>query len=174
MDALRPNRWIRAELLPGSEQLIGKNTYVEVSVPRLKAGVGLLLEAILAGGAGTRVTVSVPEKHASWLGRRGFKREHPALVDGHVFMSAGRRRGGSRVEWLDYRRCDKYLDARDKGLETWADGDKRNLAWREVRWEPDLWRGKGLPLAVEEIMTQGAKVELHRAIVPRDLSLIHI
>ena len=32
------------------------------------------------------------------------------------------------------------------------------MTWRPMPWEPDRWRGKGLPAAVEALMTEGARI----------------
>ena len=37
---------------------------------------------------------------------------------------------------------------------------KRVLGWQELVLEPECWRGKGLPPLVEEIMTNGAPVDM--------------
>ena len=61
------------------------------------------------------------------------------------------------------------MDPRDTGKKVWADSSKRERSWEPVPWDPQLWRGKGLPAAVEAIMTEGTVVELHRALHAREI-----
>ena len=51
------------------------------------------------------------------------------------------------------------MDPRDRGEGVEPGGEKAARSWRPMAWEPERWRGKGLPAEVEVLMTEGARIE---------------
>ena len=168
LDSMRSHTRLGSEGIKAAD-FIGRNTYVEVGIVELRRALPLIHEALEVGGRGTRVTISASVKEAGWLQRLGWKEEHKAQDSKGVLLSKGKRGFASRVAPLDHSRCEKYMDPRDLGQKIWADDDKRMRTWRPVEWNPDLWRDKGLPPRVVSIMTEGAVIEMGRAMEAREV-----
>ena len=166
LNAIRPNTILPHLEVPSVSQWTGNNTFIRVGKQQLKRALPSLLEATRLPG--TRVTVEVQSKHASWLGRLGFKEEHSN--GGAIrYMSLGRRSGLSKRSYLDHSLCEQHMDPRDVNKTTWADLDKRERSWRPVWWDPLPWSASDMPEQVVRIMTQGATIELERAIGGREV-----
>ena len=111
------------------------------------------------------MTFRVTRKQSGRLARLGFKEDYKsAASEPVVYLSAGKRGSSRSKAFLDHARCVPHMDPRDAGISTtWAETSKRERAWATVGWDPELWKGKGLPAAIERLMTEGAVVELHQA-----------
>ena len=155
-----------SEVMVTSGCLIGHNTFLQLSTQAAKRIVQSVARTVSSAGPGTRVTVQLHAKHEAWLRRLGFhKLVVPSFSDGQVVMSIGRRGGGSKESKLDHKRCRAFMDPRDTGeVKSRSDDTKRERAWTPVWWNSELWEGKGMPREVERIMTEGAEVELERAL----------
>ena len=172
LDVLRGHR--RLESAPSDEQLLGRNTFVDVSHRQMKRCMQRIADCVHAAGRGTRVTAVVPARYASWLGRLGFRQVVGfAEPDGRVFMSMGQAGSGCAESYLDHDACTPHMDPRDRGIDTWqsarVDAEKRARAWQPVWWEPEFWRDSSMPAEVVRVMTEGAVVELERALEARDV-----
>lgn len=154
----------RRRLIAGRDvgALIGRNTYVELSQAAARAELPTLRVALTRGGAGTRVTVVTGTGLEEELREAGFELlGRLTAADGapRVAMAAGRRRGVWREHRLDHAAVREHLDPRDRGEGPGESSiDKSARSWRPMAWEPDRWRGKGLPPAVEKLMTEGARI----------------
>ena len=231
LDELRPNRAFSDA--PSVAEYRGHNTFVDRPFRQVLSSVATMVEA--AKERGSRISVKVERRHASALGRLGFRNELGDLLDrlaeepdgslmerarnpseasdgvqgagvgwrkddissprprqkptrtaaleaavkaarqdasalGWSIMSIGARGHPGKGLVLDHDRCEKHMDPRDAGVKTWADRDKRLRAWRPVWHTPDLWRDRGLPAAVEELMTEGAHVEMERSLQAREVA----
>ena len=84
-----------------------------------------------------------------------------AAEDGtaRVAMTLGRRRGVWHERRLDHTAASEYMDPRDRGEGVEPSSEKAARSWRPMAWEPERWRGKGLPPEVEALMTEGARIE---------------
>ena len=144
-----------------ASSLVGRNTYVEVL--DVEAVLPVLLEALETGGTGTRFTVVASPTAEAELRKAGFELLcRLQALDGtpRVAVAAGRRRGVWRERRLDHAAVREHLDPRDRGEGAEPGGEKAARSWRPMAWEPDRWRGKGLPPAVEALMTEGAKIDV--------------
>ena len=61
---------------------------------------------------------------------------------------------------LDHASVREHLDPRDRGEGAEPPAEKAARSWRPMVWEPERWRGKGLPPAVEALMTEGARIDM--------------
>ena len=168
LDRLRNNVELGAGATPAD--LVGENTFVQVSWSQTGKAAAAIKEAVEQGGRGTRATMEVDPRQAGGLGRMGFRQEHGGITpSGYVYWSIGTRGGRGKSLRLDHALCKPHMDPKDVDKKVWADDSKRERAWEPVPWDPELWRGKGLPAAVEAVMTQGTVVELHRALHAREI-----
>ena len=157
------------------EALSGRNTYVEVSATRLWAALPELRRALREGTMGTRLTVAATAGGVRELRCAGFEvLRHVAagsaavgsdgvlttLDEQRTLMVAGRRRGAARESRLDHEAVGHGLDPRDRGVGVEPSSEKAARSWRPMVHEPSRWVGKGLPAAVEQLMTEGARVEV--------------
>ena len=156
----------RRRLIAGRDvgALVGRNTYVELSEAAARAELPTLRVALTRGGAGTRVTVVTGTGLEEELREAGFELlGRLTAADGapRVAMAAGRRRGVWREHRLDHAAVREHLDPRDRGEGPGESSiDKSARSWRPMAWEPERWRGKGLPPAVEKLMTEGARIAM--------------
>ena len=164
LDAIIPYRRLEARV-PSEEELAGRNTLVEAGKRQLRRLLPVLEKLRSADEPGTRVTLSVQPKHESWLRRLGWQltsveRPHERTPTDPVFLSWGRRgsrpRAGAR---LVHSEVSEYMDPRDRGVGLEPKEAKELRSWLYYDWEPERWRGKGLPERVERLMTEGAVVE---------------
>ena len=158
LETLKPHTVVRRDDW-SVETLRGKNTLIELTTPEAKKLVGKIVTFIESSGAGTRATIILPSKHASWLGRQGFKEWGPGTIEGKACMHLGRRGGGSRESYLDHDWADTFMDPRDLGIGAEPKEAKRLRAWQELMCETEFWRGKGFPAEIEKVMTEGAPVD---------------
>jgi hypothetical protein len=145
----------------GVAELVGRNTYVELNDEGLARAVSVLRRALETGGVGTRVTVVASAAMEASLVEAGFALLCRLEADGgepHVAMAAGRRRGVWRERRLDHAAVREHLDPRDRGEGVEPSEEKAARSWRPMPHEPERWRGKGLPPAVEALMTEGARI----------------
>ena len=166
LQQLKPSRSLSFGEI-SQENLAGKNTFFSLSTRAAKRYVPVILEAISGAGRGTRVSIELPSKHEHWLRRLGGQRlvaTSYADQESTVVISWGRRSSGTKESHLDHNRCRAYMDPRDLGTTTRAQGDKRASTWAPMLWEPTFWEGKGLPPEVEEIMSKGATIEFEKAL----------
>ena len=170
LERLKPCRTIGVEQA-SVHAFKGQNTFVSVSMQATKKLVSLAEQAVSEAGSGTRITFEVPNRFQHWLGRRGFKMKQVVQHgDGlTVFMYKGRRGMRQSSLHLNHAQCSLYMDPRDVQGWSVADADKRARAWQPVWWDPSFWEGKGLPEEVEKVMTQGAEVEMERAVGSRQV-----
>jgi hypothetical protein len=77
-----------------------------------------------------------------------------------VAMAAGRRRGVWREQRLNHADVREHLDPRDRGEGVDSSSEKAARSWCPLSWEPERWRGKGLPPEVEALMTEGARIHM--------------
>ena len=169
LDVIRPHNVLSSEGV-SCEQLRGHNTFIEVPHGVLLRSLPEINQAVRERG--TRVSVRVQVKSEGLLRRNDFRREAPVTSDtpGWLVMSAGKRSAGSSESFLDHSRCSEFMDPRDCGRATWAESAKRELAWSPVWWTPELWESSGLDESIVKIMTEGAQVELARALESREVS----
>eukprot|EP00966_Prymnesium_polylepis_P134668 3112371-Prymnesium_polylepis.1 len=118
--------------------------------------------ALLEGGAGTRLTVVATDEMQAELLGSGFAmlcRLRASDGSPRVAWTAGRRRGVWKESKLDHAEVRAHLDPRDRGEGVEAKSEKLARSWRPIAWEPERWRGKGLPAEVEVLMTEGARID---------------
>ena len=167
LGVLRQCELLESSEIPVATNLVGKNTYLEVASESLQKVFAVCEEAILLGGRGTRMTVVTPQGgvafptswdgvdcevtyggadalapqglRAAWCGRRHGPRFSSPLVHADV-------RGD-----MDVRDQDDYKEDKEA---------KNELSWTPISHNPNVWRGKGLPADVEEIMTGGVKIDM--------------
>ena len=155
----------RRRQLDGSDMpaFYGRNTYVELRSESVRAALPRLRAAVESGGVGTRVTVVTGEAVEAELRAAGFELLCRLVAeDGTalVALTAGRRRGVWRERRLDHASIRKHLDPRDRGEGVEPGEAKAARSWRPMPHRPELWRGKGLPAAVEALMTEGARIDM--------------
>ena len=162
LDLLKPSVELTQE--PSCSTLVGKNTYIETSVARLKRLANVVASAV-ALGPGTRVTVRAAVRHEHWLRRSGWRVVDSILAgqtrpDDYVFLCIGRRGGGSKESYLDHDFVEQFMDPRDRGIGEEPKERKEIRSWTYYPHDPEMWSGKGLDPPVEDLMTRGALVEM--------------
>ena len=137
LDKLRPHT-----VLPQGDwqgKLKGRNTLFELSDGQLKREASAVLACVKAAGPGTRVTVRAKTKHASWLGRIGFRewRQHEGeRAPQWAYMHAGRRGVKGETRSISHDETDRFMDPRDLGIGAEDKSAKRLRAWKEIMREP--------------------------------------
>ena len=133
----------------------------------LKSFATTLADVILGASSGVRVTVRVASRYESWMRRLGLtsissKVSAAVRGEGYVFLSCGRRGGGSRESYLDHDMVEPFLDQRDQGIGEEPKERKELRSWTHYPHSPEMWAGRGLPSDVEDLMVNGASVECLR------------
>ena len=165
------------------DSLAGHNTYVHVRPAEAGAALDAAVAA-LAAARGTRVTM-VLAADASAASTRVLRRARAAgfatlrhfgrceAASWHrgallatrapgelVVLHAGRRRSPPPALQLDRARSRAAMDDIDAGRVPKEDGDlKHQRSWEPIEHDPGVWRGKGLPDTVVEMMTEGVRVD---------------
>ena len=98
--------------------------------------------------------------HAGRAVMGGVERLPTPLQRETVALAYGRREvpmeGGSL---LVHSTVEPYMDPRDRGAPSCGHGAKAALAWSYLHRHPERWRGKGMPPDVEQMMTEGVRIE---------------
>ena len=156
--------------VPTVLDLIGKNTYVEVSDGLLPEMARAASVAIAQGGRGTRLTMVVSLDQVDSLLGEVFERVECATTYGGqdelaplglAAVWAGRRMGPTRESKLDHRVVSFAMDVRDTDGVVVDKTAKDELTWTPISHDASLWRGKGMPADVEKIMTEGVSIEMN-------------
>ena len=156
---------------PTVEQLVGRNTYLEVSARRLNELQQIIVAALEVGGRGTRMTVVTnnTKQGCVLLGSEPFNPIHCKTVYGGDdalkplgLMAAwcGRRAGPKVSSRLQHSLVEHAMDERDREGYKEDKEAKKELTWTPISHDPALWRGKGMPADVEAIMTEGVRIEM--------------
>ena len=152
--------------LPTAVDLIGRNTFIEVSYPNFDAIQKVVLEAVRRGGRGTRATI-VTQIGAAF--DSAFERINCEATYGGSDALAprrlaacwcGQRASPNRTSWLDHDAVDPYMDDQDRDGHVEDKAAKSILTWSPICHDPSLWRGKGLPADVESIMCEGVRIDM--------------
>ena len=153
---------------PSAQQLMGHNTFMEVTPAELSGALDDIEEALQGSTVGTRITVVTRQQMTPRLRRMGFQYlpcilgvgETDALeAHGLVALWAGRRAWAGRQSRLDHAAVRPFMDVRDQGEYEYSKESKMAAAWREMPWLPELWEDANLPPHIAEGMTRGFEVE---------------
>ena len=171
LSTLRNCTTLSSAILPTVDQLLGQNTYLEVSSLRLDELKGIVEEALYKGGRGTRVTIVTKNttRASMFVECQDFNPVNCELVYGGddalrplglIAFWCGRRAGPQASSQLLHEDVEHAMDPRDRG-EIAEDKDaKRVLTWTPISHNGDLWKGKGLPADVEAIMSEGVRIDM--------------
>ena len=143
------------------EALQGHNSLLLPRSPKeLHFAVRRADEALAGKAAGTRVTLVARETAHRWLSAHGFVRLREVVTSegARVAFCRGVRGWCADESSLDYELLRKHMDPRDTGEVPIDKAAKQELIWSEIPWDPERWRGKGMPREVELLMTEGARV----------------
>ena len=159
---------------------LDRTSLVHVGPAALRAALPAMAEALRVEGCSTRVTVVVGASEAEGelapeLEGAGFRPlfrlracerrvlgpegEPSRLARDAVVLCAGVRRCGVEGAWLDHAAVRQHMDPRDRGEPAGPPGRKAAIAWTPIVPQPERWVGKGLPEAVETIMTTGVVID---------------
>ena len=126
---------------------------------------------------GTRVSVVIPGKGAdesaltdlgfkvvrrcnpgseAWAGTDGLRRVW--VTQDIVVMSVGRRDSCMGDVYLNHADVLEHMDPIDGGAPGEPPIRKAQRSWEAIPHDPERWRGKGLPPAVERTMTEGVRL----------------
>ena len=152
------------------DDLVGENTYIEVSDDSFDVVLALVLEALEIKRVGTRVTLVSNLSHESVLHDAGFQPVECVLAygQGDALRASGRaafcagRRGVAALSSarLDYEAVRAFMDSRDASGWKPSEEVKRHLTWEYMPHDPERWKGIGLPEDVELMMTEGLRIEM--------------
>ena len=162
-------RTLSADSVLVAGDLVGHNTYLEVGGEQVEATLVAALEAVVQGGRGTRVTLVAPLAHLERLVAAGMESVDCCLTygeadylvrTGRCAVWSGRRASPTHQNTLRHENVRSHMDWRDQG--DWkADPDEKGtLSWETMIHNPELWRGRGMPAAVEAVMTEGVRIDM--------------
>ena len=169
LNKLRDSNTLDCTLPPRVDELMGKNTYVEVSADATAEVVRLAVEAVHKGGRGTRITLVTSTAATVDWASVGFTEVNCETTYGEgdalrrLDLKAawiGKRAVPLGVSYLKHDDVRSALDVRDgKGFED-DRAAKSELTWTPISHDASLWRNKGMPADVEAIMTEGVKIDM--------------
>ena len=158
---------LEATRIPTVELLVGRNTYLEVSCLALPSVLAVCEEALALGGRGTRMTVVSPLGAGAYPlawelidCKETYGGADVLAPQGYKAAWCGKRHGPRRSTTLVHSDVRGSMDAQD--LDGFVDDKlaKNELSWTPISHDADLWRGKGLPADVVEIMSEGVKIHM--------------
>lgn len=168
LQKLRDCSTLNALVLPTVEQLVGSNTYIEVSRARLSEILELVVRAVTVGGRGTRATIVTLAQDDFPFGERFEAIDctttyggADALAEmGLVAAWCGRRASPTHSSMLVHESVEHGMDPRD--LDGFVEDKlaKSVLTWSPISHDPSLWREKDVPADVKEIMTEGVRISM--------------
>ena len=162
---------------PSLEALSGKNTYFHMPLTKLELWKPVFAAIATSLAWGTRVSVVIPGKGAdesaltdlgfkvvrrcnpgseAWAGTDGLRRVW--VTQDIVVMSVGRRDSCMGDVYLNHADVLEHMDPIDGGAPGEPPIRKAQRSWEPIPHDPERWRGKGLPPAVERTMTEGVRL----------------
>ena len=168
LETLRTCKTWGKEGPPTVDDLVGRNTYLEVPPLDLPIVCQAVEMALDTGGRGTRMTIVTTIVAAKQLVKSCYERVNcettyggsDALAPkGLTAVWCGRRASPRFNSCLVHSEVNPVMDPRDQDGYTEDKEAKEVLSWTPLSHDATLWRGKGMPADVEQIMCEGVRIE---------------